>query len=279
MRSLILLPVRVVQRFFSERFLQTASSLSFATLLGLVPLVAVVVAIITHFPFATGLSGALEKFLLANLLPDRAGTVIAKYLGQFAHKAERLTWIGALALAGTALIQMATIEHAFNAIWRVNEPRPLGRRIILHLMTLMMGPVLFGGSLAITMFIASVSFGLVNEPIWAGAVFFRTVSVMFTAALFASLYWAVPNRHITWHHAAIGGFIATAGFAGLQRLFEVYVAKLPTYTVVYGAFAAMPIFLIWLYLSWSVILIGALVVAELPQAKTAAKDRRWKKKR
>lgn len=277
MRSLILLPVRVARRFLSERFLQTASSLSFATMLGLVPLVAVVVAIITHFPFASGLSGALEKFLLANLLPDRAGAVIAKYLGQFAHKAERLTWIGALALAATALIQMATIEHAFNAIWRITDPRPFVRRIALHLMTLMVGPVVFGGSLAITTFLASVSFGLVNEPFWAGAVFFRTVSVIFTAALFASLYWAVPNRRISWFHAAIGGFIATAGFAGLQKLFEVYIAKLPTYTVVYGAFAAMPIFLIWLYLSWSVILIGALVVAELPPEKSAS-DRRWKKK-
>jgi membrane protein len=279
MRSLILLPVRVVQRFFSERFLQTASSLSFATLLGLVPLVAVVVAIITHFPFASGLSGALEKFLLTNLLPDRAGAVIAKYLGQFAHKAERLTWIGALALAATALIQMTTIEHAFNAIWRITDPRPLVRRIALHLMTLMVGPVVFGGSLAITTFLASVSFGLVNEPFWAGTVFFRTVSVIFTAALFASLYWAVPNRRISWLHAAIGGFIATAGFAGLQKLFEVYIAKLPTYTVVYGAFAAMPIFLIWLYLSWSVILIGALVVAELPPEKSGVADRRWTKKR
>lgn len=277
MRTLILLPMRVAQRFVSERCLQTASSLSFSTLLGLVPLVAVVVAIITHFPFASGLSGALEKFLLANLLPDKAGVIVAKYLAQFAHKAERLTWIGVVALAVTALIQMTTIEHAFNAIWRITSPRPLLRRVALHLMTLMLGPLVFGASLALTTFLASVSFGLVNEPQGVSEAFFRTLSLLFTAVLFAALYWAVPNRRVARWHAAAGGLIATAGFAGLQKLFQVYIAQLPTYTVVYGAFAAIPIFLIWLHLSWSVILIGALVVAELPNSKPAAPKRRWQK--
>ncbi len=264
MRSLILLPVRVVRRFRTERYAQTAAALSFSTLLGLVPLIAVAVATITRLPFAAGLADALEKYLLANLLPDKAGAVIAKYVGQFAHKAERMQWIGGLMLAFTAVMQMLTIEHAFNAIWRVREKRPLLRRVVFHALALVFGPLLFGGSIAATTFLASVSFGFFDEPLWIDAVFFRTLSFVFTAGLFALLYWAVPARPVGRGAALVGGIFAAGGFILMQRLFSLYVSHFPGYTVIYGAFAAMPIFLVWLYLSWGIILVGALIVAELP---------------
>jgi membrane protein len=264
MRSLFLLPVRVTRRFFGEHCAQTAAALSFSSLLGLVPLIAVAVAIITRFPFAAGLSDALEKFLLANLLPDKAGAIVAKYVAQFAHKAERVQWIGAALLGVTALVQMLTIEHAFNAIWRVRETRPLLRRLALHLLALLLGPSLFGGSLAAVTFVASVSLGLFDEPIWFDAVFFRGLSFAFTAGMFGLLYWAVPSKPVSRMHALVGGTFAAAGFGLMQRLFSLYIANFPAYTVIYGAFAAIPIFLLWLYLSWGVVLIGALIVAELP---------------
>ena len=264
MSSLILLPVRVLRRFFAERGAQIAAALSFSTLLGLVPLIAVAVATITRLPFAAGLSDALEKFLLANLLPDKAGSVIAKYVGQFAHKAERVQWIGGLALAATALVQMLTIEHTFNAIWRIHERRPLFKRLAFHLLALLLGPLLFGGSIATITFLASVSFGFFDEPHWLNAAVFRALSFIFTTLLFALIYWAVPAKPVERSHALIGGLFAAGGFLLMQRAFALYVANFPAYTVVYGAFAAMPLFLLWLYLSWGVILIGALIVAELP---------------
>lgn len=263
MRSL-LLPYRVFRRFVDERCAQTAAALSFSTLLSLVPMIAMAVAIIARLPFAESLSKALERFLLANLLPDRAGVIIVKYVGEFAHQTAHLTLIGGLALAATALVQMLTIEHAFNAIWQVRENRPLLRRIAMHMLALLLGPLLFGGSLTVTTFIASASFGLVEKPFWVEADFLKAVTFTFMASLFALLYWAVPNRRVIPWHAACGGLLAALGFALMQRLFGLYVAKLPTYTVIYGAFAAIPIFLLWLYVSWSVILVGALVVAELP---------------
>lgn len=256
---------RVVGRFRSERLAQTAAALSFATLLGLVPMVAVGLGLISHFPFAAGVSAALEKFLLANLLPEKAGVVIAKYLGQFAHRAARVTMIGAAALALTALMQMLTIEHAFNAIWKIKAKRPLLRRIAMHLIALLLGPVVFGGSLAFLSFVGGVSFGLVDEPAWVSAAFFRLLSIAFMAALFALLYWGVPNRPIARGHAVAGGVLAALGFVAMQRLFGLYVANFAAYnTVMYGAFGAVPVFLAWLYLSWGVILVGALLVAELP---------------
>lgn len=273
---LILAPFRlaasVVRRFHAERCAQTAAALSFATLLGLVPMIAVGVVLITHLPFAAHLGAALEKFLLANLLPDKAGAIIAKYVGQFAHRAERVTLIGVVALGATALMQMLTIEHAFNAIWRIRTSRPWLRRILVHAVALLLGPLAFGASLAAISYLAGVSFGLVDEPLWVVDMFFKALPLLFMVALFALLYWAVPNRPVMPVHALTGGVFAAAGFALMQWLFSAYVIKLPTYTVVYGAFAAMPIFLAWLYLSWGVILIGALITAELPRALGTARS-------
>lgn len=260
----LLLPFRVFRRFVGERCAQAAAALSFSTLLSLVPMIAIAVMIIARLPFAEGLSRALEQFLLANLLPDRAGIIIVKYVGEFTRQTRHLPLVGGVALTATALVQMLTIEHTFNAIWTVRESRPLLRRIAMHMLALLLGPLLFGGSLVITTFIASASFGLLQEPFWAKADLLNAVAFAFMAAMFALVYWAVPNRRIVPWHAACGGLLAALGFAMMQRLFGLYVAKLPTYTVIYGAFAAIPIFLLWLYLSWAVILVGALVVAELP---------------
>lgn len=258
-----LLP-RVVLRFRDERLAQTAAALSFATLLGLVPMIAVAAALIDQLPLAQSIAAALEKFLLANLLPEKAGAVIAKYVGQFANRAERVTLIGILVLAATAVMQMLTIEHAFNAIWKVRAPRPLLRRLVIHLLALVLGPLVFGGSLAAITYLTSVSLGLVAEPAWVTKLVFRILPFGFTAGLFALLYWRVPSRPVIFWHALTGGLLAAAAFLAMQRLFGQYVVSFPTYTLVYGGFAAMPIFLAWLYLSWSVILVGALVTAELP---------------
>jgi membrane protein len=272
MIRLILLPVRVARRFSAERCAQVAAALSFSTLLGLVPMVALAAALMTRLPFAAGLSEALEKFLLANLLPDKAGAVIAKYAGQFAHKAERVQWIGAILLAVSAQLQMLTIERTFNEIWRVRENRPLLKRLAFHLLALLFGPLLFGSSIAAITFVASVSFGFFDEPGWLSVAVFRGLSLVFTTALFAGAYWALPAKNVLRPHAVIGGLFAAAAFTAMQRLFSLYIAYFPAYAIVYGAFAALPIFLLWLYLSWGVVLVGALIVAELPARPGRRRD-------
>jgi membrane protein len=261
------LVTQVIRRFRGERLGQTAAALSFATLLGLVPMIAVAAALIEHLPyFSQGIGVALHKFLLANLLPEKSGAVIAKYVGQFADRAERVTLVGVAVLMATAVVQMLTIERAFNAIWKVKSPRPLVRRLAIHLLALLLGPLVFGGSLAATTYLAGVSLGLVSQLDWLMDGVLRLLPFGFLAGFFALLYWGVPRKNVLPLHAVVGGLLAASAFTAMQRLFSLYIAKFPTYTIVYGPFAAVPIFLAWLYLSWTVILLGALITAELPRA-------------
>lgn len=263
--------LRAARRFQGEQCTQTAAALSFATLIGLVPMLAAAFALISLLPAGVGLGLALEKFLLANLLPDKAGVVIAKYLGQFASRTGRVTLFGIAMLGATALMQMLTIEHAFNRIWRVKASRPLLRRLAMHGLALLLGPLVFGASLAAISFVAGVSLGLFDEPRWVNTFVIRgLLPFVFMTTLFALLYWAVPNKAVQARHAGFGGAVAALGFVGLQKLFTLYIAAgFTVNTVVYGSFSAIPVFLVWLYASWSVILVGALLVAELPGAGRA----------
>ncbi len=264
----VLAPFRLIyrsaKRFHGERCAQTAAALSFATLLALVPMFAVAFALISQFPFAAGVAEALEKFFLANLLPEKSGSFVAKYVGQFAHRVERVTWLGVAVLVITALMQMFTIEHAFDAIWGVKLRRPWWRRVAFHLLALLLGPMLFGGSLAALSFVLSTSLGLINEPGWLTVWSGRGLSFLALAAGLGFLYWGVPNKAVSPWHAALGGVLAASAFAGLQKLFATYVSKISTYAVLYGGFSAIPVFLVWIYASWTVVIVGALLVAEMP---------------
>ena len=257
---------RVIRRFLEERLTLVAAALSFDTLLGLVPMIAVGLGFSRFIPLAHNFSAALEKFFIANLLPIRSGPEIANRLGQFATHAQEIPLLGVAALIVTALIQTLTIEHAFNDIWKDTTRRPFLKRLAVHLLVLLLGPIAFGGSLALITFVAGISFGLITELEWMSAAFFRGLPIAFMIVLFALLYWGVPNKHVSRWHALIGGLFSALGFVALQRLFSLYIANFSLYSTLYGAFSAVPIFLVWLFLSWVVVLVGALVVAELPRA-------------
>jgi membrane protein len=174
-------------------------------------------------------------------------------------------------LGATALMQMLTIEKAFNQIWRVKATRPLLRRLAMHGIALLLGPLVFGASLAAISFVAGVSLGFVDEPHWVSTFVIRgLLPFVFMSSLFGLLYWGVPNKPVKGWHAGFGGIMAALGFVGLQKLFTLYITTgFNVNMVVYGAFSAIPVFLVWLYASWSVILIGALLVAELPKSASA----------
>jgi membrane protein len=256
--------VRVWRRFRDDGCLTLAGSLTYTALLSLVPLLTIALTLITAFPVFQEFTRDVDDFFARNMLPPAVAKTVAGYIEQFTRSAAGLTAAGIAALAVTAILLMLTIEHAFNRIWRVTRPRPLALRVLMYWGVLTLGPLLIGVSLTITSYVVTVSLGVASRVPGAGTVVLTAVPPILTAVAFTLTYLIVPNRPVRLLHAVIGGVVAALLFETMKRAFALYVAKVPTYALVYGAFAAVPIFLVWVYLSWVVTLLGAVIAALLP---------------
>jgi membrane protein len=254
----------VQQRFREDRCVQFAASLTYTTLLALVPIITIALTVLSAFPVFTELTTQLKLFILSNFVPTSAGKIITIYMQQFSEKATRLTVIGVALLAVTAFMLMLTIDHAFNMIWRVKRQRPWLRRFLIYWAALTLGPLMIGASLSLTSYLVSLSLGLAKGIPLISEVTLKLVPVMLTLAAFSLLYLIVPGRPSSVRHAVIGGVAAGLVFELMKKVFTLYITQFPTYTLVYGTFASVPIFLIWIYLSWLVILAGAELAAALP---------------
>lgn len=252
-------------RFLERRVLQTAGSLTYTTLLSLVPMVTVVLSVMRQFsPFAK-LGDEMRGFLLQNLLPERAGKMIATYALQFSQKASSLTLVGTIFLVVTAVMLFQTIDHTLNGIWNVRRPRVWYVRIPVYWLALTVGPMLFAGSVAATTELLTASQNLVDaQPHWVAAALDRTMTTLLLSALFGFMFHAIPNRKLNIWHSLAGGLVAGLGVVISQRLFGLYLSKLPSFTLIYGTFSVVPIFLIWVYLSWLMVLLGATIASVLP---------------
>lgn len=257
----------VLRRFRDGRCAQVAGSLAFTTLLSLVPLVTLVAIVFSKLPQSARFGDALRGFLLDNLLPDKAGKVIATYALQFSEKAANLTVVGALVLIATTMMLMKTIDQVINQIWMINSRRPWATQLAAYWAALSLGPFLLAGCVFAASAMLSISLDIMNEPVWLEGLGGRLIAVAVLTGVFGTLYLAVPHCSVRARDAMFAGLCAATGFLVMQRLFAIYLAHFPSYTLVYGAFAAVPIFLLWLYLSWIVILLGAVLAAVLPERK------------
>lgn len=253
----------IAYRFADDRCAQVASSLTFTTLLSLIPLITVTVTVFAAFPVFTDLMTQLKIFMLTNMVPEVAGKVITVYMTQFSSKAAKLTMLGIAGLTITALLLMYTIDRAFNAIWRVRKPRTVLQRILTYWTVLTIGPIILGASLSVTYYLVSFSLGYVKHAPLLGQSTLKLAPIALMSLAFTLLYAAVPNRYVPWKHALAGGVFAGIAFELMKRVFTWYITSFPTYTLVYGAFATFPIFLLWIYFSWLVILLGAVLAAAL----------------
>jgi len=255
---------QVAQRFVHDRCQRVAGALSFTTLLAIVPLTAVTVSVLALFPVFGAWMNVIQEFIYSNFVPA-AGDVVQKYLTQFASKAGRLTAVGIAFLVLTSILLMATIEQAFNDIWRVRNTRKLLYRVLSYWALLTLGPILVATSLVLTTNLFMVlSFSAKTE---ATALNQALVTLLPWALEFGAvllLFFVVPNTAVPWRHAVAGAVftvvlleIAKALFAGVMVYFIL------SYKIVYGTVAALPIFLIWIYISWVMILLGAIVTATL----------------
>jgi membrane protein len=260
----------IAMRFDQDRCLQIAASLTFTTLLSLVPLITIALAMFSAFPVFEDFSTQIKVYLLNNLMPEMAGKIITQYMQQFADSATRLTAVGIAFLAVTAMSMMLTIDQAFNIIWRVVHPRPLLRRLVVYWAVLTLAPLLVGASLSLTSWLIGLSMGYAKHIPVFGVSVLKALPILFTTLAFAMLFRLVPNRYVPLSHALIGALIAAIVFESMNRIFGYYISHFPTYKLVYGAFASIPIFLMWIYLSWLAILIGAVIAASLSHWRTPA---------
>lgn len=257
------------RRFHEERCLQITSSLTFTALLAIVPIITVALTMISAFPVFRDLILPLQQFLVQNMLPESAESV-AVYTRQFADNAARLTAVGILFLFVVAMIVLQTIDRALNQIWRVPRPRTTVQRIFIYWALLTVGPVLIGASLSLTSWLVSHSLGLVKDVPLAGEALLKVVPILLTGLAFAFLYITLPNRRVLVRDALSGGFLAALAFEGMKHAFAFYLTHFPTHRMVYGAFASVPIFLMWIYLSWLVVLSGAVAAAVMPEWRERA---------
>lgn len=261
----------IIKRLIQRNLTQVASSLTFTTILAIVPLLAVVLALFTAFPLFHDFKDALHDFLTSNLMPEVVSSNIMDYLNAFADKASQLTAIGSLFLIVTSIMLLSTIDKSFNDIWFVSEKRPLAQRVLVYWAIVSLGPILGGASLWASGVFAQESIGYIGDLSILVTLSLSVFPFIITSMAFTALFFYVPNRKILWRDALVGGLATTIAIEILKQGFAFYIAQFPTYTLIYGAFAIVPIFLMWIYLSWLMVLLGASLAAILPSLRS----RKW----
>jgi len=241
---------------------QTIGSLSFLTLLAIVPLFAIVLAVTTALPAFEHLREALQHFMLANVFPSSISDTVIGHLNLFAAKSGELSLIGTAVLVITAYLALVTIEQTLNRIWVADRPRSFASRFLLYWMLLTLGPLLMGAYLSAyaqvaTAWLRGTSLSELRS------VWLLLLPWITTVGGLTLLYRFLPSAAVRWREALAGAVLAALLIELLRRLLGWYVARLATYTVVYGAFSALPVFLMWLFLAWTAVLAGALLAANL----------------
>lgn len=252
---------RLFQRFREERFAQLAASLSFATLLSIVPLVAVVILIGNKIPWIGGVVGYLDNFIIDNLLPEQTGDVVARYAYRFSRQANRLTLGGAVLLLGASGALIFSIERAFNHLWRVTVRRSFASRLGLYVGAIAVFPLFAGAVLGATGTLVRYATPMATGNDGVTYVIVHGSAGLLLCGMFSLLYFAIPAAPVRLRGAIAGGAVAAMGIMAAQRLFGMAMNQASIYKTIYGAFSALPVFLVWLYLSWAIVLVGALVAA------------------
>ncbi|TSE31652.1 YihY family inner membrane protein [Tepidimonas charontis] len=256
--------VTLRERFAHDRLALAAGSLAFTTFISLVPLLTVALAVFAAFPAFGQVEARLQRWMIDSLVPDHIARQVSKYVWQFSAKAAQIGWSGALVLLATALALVLTIDRQLNDIWRVRRRRPLAQRVLIYWALLTLGPVVLAVALSASSYALSAARGWL--PLWHDGLQLALDALGFGAVVagMTALYRYVPNAPVRTRHALVGALFVSVAFEAAQQALGWYLRTVPTYSAVYGAFATLPILLIWLYLLWLIVLLGAVIVAYLP---------------
>ncbi|MGR5144098.1 virulence factor BrkB family protein [Photobacterium sp. DNB23_23_1] len=245
-----------------DRLTVTAGSMAYVTLLSLVPLITVVLSALSSFPVFAGLGELLQNFVIENFVPA-AGEVVKQYLNEFVANAGKMTAVGVAALFVVAMMLISSIDKSLNYIWRVHEKRRPVISFSIYWMVLTLGPILVGSSIAVSSYLGSLNLlgseavnGLLQRSL-------RWLPVIMSSMAFLVLYLLVPNTKVHFRHALVGAVIASVLFELSKKGFALYITNFPSYQVIYGALAVVPILFVWVYLCWCIVLFGAEITASL----------------
>ena len=261
--------LRVTLRFFSRRMsqnalIETAAALSFSTIFALIPAIALVLAAVAAYPGLKALRVGMEEFLLGHLMPD-TGLGVGAAISGFVRAAGELTAFGIIGLIAAALVLLISIESAFNKIFHVSRSRRLAVRLIVFWTLMTVGPLLLGlGFSLFGVFTALPLFGPADPNSHINLVLGGLAPALLSWIVLTFLYAIIPNRRVRPKDAMIGALVAAVLLTVLRYSFAFYVLSMTTYQAIYGALAAVPVFLVWIFLVWTIVLAGAVVTAGLP---------------
>jgi membrane protein len=252
---------RSVSRLRDIELARTAGALSFTTLLAIVPLLTVAVALVTRFPIFSESLDALESFVLTHLLPESPAAAVHTYVTEFVDQAARLTGVSLVLILLTAMLALATVEREINMIWGVRRGRPLIRRLPFYVLCLTAGPILIGASISLTTWLVAESLSVIplRKPLHEDVL--HTLPFLFSAVGLTLLYKVVPARHVPLTVAVAGAVPTALALEIAKHAFAWYLKQVPTYKFIYGTLAALPAFLVWIYVGWVIVLAGAAMCA------------------
>lgn len=251
-------------RAIAEQIHMVAGYLSYVSLMSLVPLMVVMVSMLTAFPIFSEIRTTIEEFAYSNFVPT-AGEVVQLHLTGFVDNASKMSAIAIIFLFVFALLLISSIDNSLNKIWRVNKKRRVITSFSMYWMVLTIGPVLVGGSIAVTSYVVSLVQLDSSHYMGIGDFVLRVLPLLISLIAFMVLYLFVPNKNVPVKFAFSGALVAAILFELAKKGFAFYITQVPSYHAIYGALAGIPILFLWVYLSWLVALLGAILTVSLEE--------------
>ncbi|MDY4281552.1 MAG: virulence factor BrkB family protein [[Pasteurella] mairii] len=253
-------------RFQQNKLTQAAGYLTYSTMLAIVPLIMVVFSIFSAFPVFNEVTGELKQFIFTNFAPS-AGDMVGEYIDQFVNNSKQMSAVGIVSLIIVALMLINSIDRTLNSIWRDNSSRPMIFSFAIYWLILTLGPVIIATGIGISSYVTSFALSLADSELSLpfGVQLLSFIPFLLTWFIFTVLYMVVPNKKVSIKHSAAGALIAAVFFTLGKQAFTWYITTFPSYQLIYGAMATLPIMLLWIQLSWTVVLLGAQLSAVLAE--------------
>lgn len=261
----------VISRIQTDNILRVASSLSYTSLIALVPLIAIGLAVFSAFPVFNEIRAQLQDTIVQNLMPS-ISKEISSYFNEFISATAKLTTVGVIGIAVTAILLLSTIENSFNYIFKVYKPRSIKTKITLYWTIITLGPLLYGVGFSLRGYFYTLQKFM---PESMGTDYFLSTMLpnLLTLGSLMMVYILVPNKKVKFIHAFVGAVLASIAFFIMRKFFGTFIASSVAYTTLYGALAAIPVLLVWLYFTWAVVIFGAAITAALGEYKESEDEK------